>query len=170
MSKQALFIGAVASIITINSVFADTTVTSKQYVYTTRQATIPAAGTNANTPGSTVVTYTGTAGQIGERGIFNPETDFDEDMEIVSGHEGDLVTEDFIVPAVNNLMWQMDDMPTKYTTNKVCVGWIEGLSHTDSNCILWNLTSHEVYGRCNADIDCGSQSCQCIQHRCSCIE
>ena len=32
MSKKTLLLGAVASIIAINSVFADTTVTSKQYV------------------------------------------------------------------------------------------------------------------------------------------
>ncbi len=84
MSKKPLFIGAVASIIAINSVLADTTVTSKTYVDTTRQATIPVAGTNANTPGSTVVTYTGTAGQIGERGIYNGGNRIEDDKRLTT--------------------------------------------------------------------------------------
>ncbi len=77
MRISILTIGAVASIIAINSVFADTIVTSRQYVDTTRQATIPASGTNASTPGTTVVTYTNVAGTIGERGICNNEENDD---------------------------------------------------------------------------------------------
>ena len=163
MRISVLTIGAIASIITINSVFADTTVTSKQYVDTTRQATIPAAGTNANTPGETVVTYTGTAGQIGERGILNPDTDFDWlNNEVVSGHEGDLVTAD-IYPAVGqmynqirtiqNNMPDFDDLPETTVTYKTCVGWNSNF-HTDNNCILWNLSDAKVYGKCNTNNDC----------------
>ena len=93
MIKKSFLLGAIASVIAINSVFADTIVTSKSYVDTTRQATIPAAETNIETPGVSVVTYTDTAGTIGERGIFNPETDFDgQNNTIAPGHEGDLVT------------------------------------------------------------------------------
>ena len=77
MSKKLFLFGTIASVIAINSVFADTIVTSKSYVDTTRQATIPVAGTNEDEPGETVVTYTGTAGQIGERGICNNEEDDD---------------------------------------------------------------------------------------------
>ena len=76
MRISVLTIGAIASIIT-TAAFADTTVTSKTYVDTTRQATIPTAGTNSSTPGSTVVTYTSTAGTIGERGICNDPDDDD---------------------------------------------------------------------------------------------
>ena len=66
-----------------------------------KQNTIPATGTNSSTPGSTVVTYTGTAGQIGERGIFNFETDWDfNNNAIVSGHEGDLLDAGSIVPGL----------------------------------------------------------------------
>ncbi len=76
MSKRPLFIGAIASIIAFNSVFAaSSTVTSKDYVDTQdalKQNKIPAAGTNASTPGETVVTYTTTGnGVIGERGIYD---------------------------------------------------------------------------------------------------
>ena len=91
MRISILTFGAIASIIAINSVFADTTVTSKQYVDTTRQATIPAAGTNANTPGYTVVTYTDTAGTIGERGIYRHERG-----DTYEGQEDSLVTADDI--------------------------------------------------------------------------
>ena len=51
------------------------TTTSVNYVtrqVNTKQPKIPAAGTNASTLGTTVVTYTTTGeGQIGERGIYN---------------------------------------------------------------------------------------------------
>ena len=157
MSKKTLLLGAVASIIAINSVFADTTVTSKTYVDTTRQATIPAAGTNANTPGSTVVTYTGTAGQIGERGIFNPETNFDWDTnEVASGHEGDLVAAGSIFPAVGDLYQQIEqatDLPETTVTYKTCYQEVNG------ECILWNLTDKNVYGRCLSSADCTWLDC-----------
>ena len=92
MRIPILTFGAIASIIAINSVFADTIVTSRQYVDTTRQATIPAAGTNASTPGTTVVTYTGTAGTIGERGICNSDT---------GCNDGDLVTNSLLNSAMD---------------------------------------------------------------------
>ena len=97
MRISILAFGAIASVITINSVLAtSSTVTSKDYVDAQdalKQNKIPATGTNASTPGDTVVTYTSTAGTIGERGIFNPGTDYDWDnYEVVEGHEGDLVT------------------------------------------------------------------------------
>ncbi len=113
MSKKPLFIGAIASIIAINSVFADTTVTSRNYVDTqvaTKQNKIDATGANF-TIGSVVET-TSTPGVVTQRGIFNPRTDFDyENNEVASGHEGDLVTAGLIVPAVNQLYQQMDELP-----------------------------------------------------------
>ena len=226
MSKKSLLFGAIASIIAINSVFADTTVTSKTYVDTTRQATIPASGTNAATPGTTVVTYTNTAGTIGERGIFNPETDFDgQNNTIAPGHEGDLVTAG-IYPAVGRMYNQIQEeiqnnmptgerdtvvmyngiggqiggsrgiydgsttydsstdadklvtasalqnatnLPTTTTTNKVCIEWVSGQSHTDANCLLWNLVNQEVYGRCYTDEECRC-TCGggCVQNTCVC--
>lgn len=41
-----------------------------------KQATIPATGTNSATAGTTVITYTGTAGQIGERGIYSDASSY----------------------------------------------------------------------------------------------
>ncbi len=65
MIKKLLLLGAVASIITINSVFADTTVTTQNYVDTNFQTKIP-ANTNGN-----IVTYTDTAGTLGVRGVWD---------------------------------------------------------------------------------------------------
>ncbi len=176
MSKKSLFIGAVASIIAINSVFGDTTVTSRQYVDNQddavyneldeiKQDIIPAAGTNASIPGSAVVTYTGTAGQIGERFICDADADDNGYC-----NDDNLVTLDLLGD-------QMDDfgnyfseqiltnLPRTTTTNKVCTEWVAGQAQTDANCLLWNLTDQTVYG-CLADgASCSSRS-QCCGGYC----
>ena len=122
MSKKLFLFGTIASVIAINSVFADTIVTSKSYVDTTRQATIPVAGTNENTPGSTVVTYTAT------------------------------------------------NLPMTTTTKKVCTEWVSGESHSDENCLLWNLTDQTVYGyQCYTADDCQyPEYCSCVNNMCEC--
>ena len=171
MSKKSFLLGAIASVIAINSVFADTIVTSKSYVDTTRQATIPVSGTNASTPGTTVVTYTNTAGTIGERGICN-----DPDEDDCNG--GDLVTVDHFMGfaaevdnAVNNI-----NIPTTITTNKTCVGWLDGQPNTDENCILWQLVEQDVYGRCTKNSDCNCSNSPdtpygyCDHGACRCID
>ncbi len=158
MSKRPLLLGAVASIIAINSVFADTTVTSKQYVDTTRQATIPAAGTNANTPGSTVVTYTDTAGTIGERWICN-----------AASIELNLCDNDNLVQ-VDALSYFAPRLTANVVTTKNCVEWSSS-SHSDENCLLWDLTNTPVNSYlCRTDADCGNPtSTSCGQH-CNVIE
>ena len=101
--KQALFIGAIASVITINSVLATTsTVTSRDYVDAQdalKQNKIPATGTNASTPGDTVVTYTSIAGTIGERGICDADAQADGDCE-----NNNLVTRDFVFDAFDEAL------------------------------------------------------------------
>ena len=93
--KRTFLFATIASILSINAYAVSTTVTSKDYVDTTRQATIPASGTNASTPGDTVVTYTSTAGTIGERGICDVEARSDGDCD-----NGDLVTNDLLNDAM----------------------------------------------------------------------
>ncbi len=170
MSKKSLLFGAIASVIAINSVFADTIVTSKSYVDTTRQATIPAARTNANTPGETVVTYTNTAGTIGERGIFNPDTNFDyETNEVATGHEGDLVTAESIFPAVGGLYQQIEqatDLPKTTVTYKTCTEWVANAAQTDENCLLWALDDKNVYGGCTTKQDCDGRCKICVDGAC----
>ena len=188
MIKKSFLLGAIASVIAINSVFADTIVTSKSYVDTTRQATIPAAETNIETPGVSVVTYTDTAGTIGERGIFNPETDFDgQNNTIAPGHEGDLVTAGIFpdvgqmynqIQEIQNNMPDFDDLPETTVTYRTCTEWLDGAAHTDQNCILWNLSDKNVYGKCATNNDCSSVDCswrgdgawaRCNNGSCQCV-
>ena len=146
MSKKTLLLGAIASIIAINSVFADTTVTSKQYVDTTRQATIPAADTNyeANGGGVSVVTYTENAGVLGERYICDAEAFDNEEC----GNDN-LVTLDSLDYAING-------QPETTVTYKTCYQEVNG------DCILWNLRDKYVYGH---DSDCiNNNDCSIICH------
>ena len=103
-TKSYIFAGIIAAITMGNAMATDeNTVTSKSYVDARdelKQNKIPATGTNASTPGDTVVTYTSTAGTIGERGIYDSGIAIDKQGQIVSGHEGDLVPASEFVPAV----------------------------------------------------------------------
>ena len=219
MIKKSFLLGAIASVIAINSVFADTIVTSKSYVDNRdalKQDKIT-AGTTGN-----VVTYNGTQNgqaQFSERAIFDPDTNFDyENNEVATGHEGDLLDAGSIFPGlvgmgndVSRMRKDLNEMnsalqgtagnvitynengyaggergicdaaadengdcdddnlvtrdllsdqinflgdqiilPRTTTTNKVCTEWVSGQSHTDANCLLWNLIDQTVYG-CLAD-------------------
>ena len=207
--RQALLFGAIASVLTLNA-FANQVLTSQTYVDNAdalKQNKIPVTGTNTATPGDTVVTYTSTAGTIGERGIFNMDTDYDWDnYSVETGHEGDLVT-------AYDLGWVYNSIPeysgtpnsvamynsygyfgasreiyngssatlgTTYdpwndqnklmtagaiknsmttVTYKTCTRWMDGQSHTDANCLLWDLTDKTVYGPCVTNADCQSIFC-----------
>ncbi|MBQ6736044.1 MAG: hypothetical protein IJQ90_00980 [Alphaproteobacteria bacterium] len=82
MRISILGIGAIASVLTINSVMAakddkpnpDIAVAAKSYVDARddlKQDIIPRTGANEGTLGNTVVTYTDREGAIGERGIYD---------------------------------------------------------------------------------------------------
>ena len=158
MRISVLTIGAIASILSINSVFADTTVTSKQYVDTTRQATIPVTGTNAATPGSTVVTYTGTAGTIGERGIVSGWENYDYDN---GTDDNKLVTAKAVLDIAEQIPPLPEYQPVTVTT-KTCNTWLDGQAHTDANCILWNLTNEVIqWTRCYSWRDCCTDQSEC---------
>ena len=144
--KRTFLFATIASILSINAYAVSATVTSKDYVDTTRQATIPASGTNALTPGDTVVTYTSTAGTIGERGICDAEAD---------GDCGDnfLVTRDLLERAT--------DLTTTTVTYKTCTEWVANAPQTDANCLLWQLSDRDVYGKCTSDSECEWLDDQC---------
>ncbi|MBQ6736811.1 MAG: hypothetical protein IJQ90_05010 [Alphaproteobacteria bacterium] len=153
MRISILSIGAIASVLTINSVLAtSSTVTSKDYVDAQdalKQNKIPATGTNASTPGDTVVTYTDTAGTIGERGICN---DPDED----DCNDGDLVTNSLLNSAMDWVAGELEsatNLPETTVTYKTCYQEVNG------ECILWNLTDKNVYGRCHSETDCTWLDC-----------
>ena len=106
--KRTFLFATIASILSINAYAVSATVTSKDYVDTTRQATIPASGTNASTPGDTVVTYTDTAGTIGERGIFD-----DWSVGIVENSlQDNLVTAGVLLDATGEIYDDMPELPT----------------------------------------------------------
>ena len=169
MRIPILTFGAIASIIAINSVLADTTstVTSRGYVdaaVATKQNKIDATG--ANFTNGSVVETTGTDGVVTQRGIFNPETDFDfENNTIADGHEGDLVTAD-IYPVIGEIYNNFGNMPQTVTTNRVCTEWVANAAHTDANCLLWNLVDQTVYGACTADSDCPRSLSPCSGFSC----
>jgi len=108
------------------------TPTSKGYVDTaidTRQVKVPATGTNAaaNGAGDTVVTYTTTAGTIGERGIYSNTTNYNS-----SSDGNKLVT----AAALNS---SVTSLPTMETTKLVCAN--------PDTCDLWTIQDQNVYGR-----------------------
>ncbi len=168
MRIPILTFGAIASILTINSVIADTTITSKNYVDAAdalKQDKIPQAGTNASTPGTTVVTYTSTAGQIGERGLC-------QDLENDDCDDSHLVTTSALSQMAETIV---NEIPTTTTTTRSCAEW-SGTPHTDENCVLWNLIDQTVYGErvltptpidyckaarewCNNNTECCSGNC-----------
>ena len=163
MRISILSIGAIASVLALNAYATSSTVTSRDYVDAQdalKQNKIPVTGTNSATPGTTVVTYTSTAGTIGERGIFNKDTDYDWDNHSVeTGHEGDLVTAGDIMP-------QLDYLSGVYQVDKYCTEW-SGTPHTDENCLLWYIGDNIMgpYNRCQTDSDC--DGCQgCINNLC----
>ena len=161
--KKYLLFGVIASVLSINAYAVSATVTSKDYVDTTRQATIPATGTNSETPGDTVVTYTSTAGTIGERGIYDGSNVYDKTTDADK-----LVTASALDRAVAYL-------PQTTVTYKTCY------QHQNGDCILWNLSDKDVYGNqyeCYNDTDCAEYSldngcpvgarCGASTHQCEC--
>ena len=160
--KQALFIGAIASVLSINAFATTSTVTSRDYVDAQdalKQDTIPEAGVNAdeNGGGESVVTYTDTAGTIGERWICDAELYGYDDCV-----DNNLVTLDLLESATNNVV---NNLPTRTVTYKTCYEW-SGTPHTDANCILWNLSDRKVKGCIESGIT-GENVCQNYAQCCS---
>ena len=97
-----IFAGIMASIIGNAYAVGENTVASKAYV-DTKQVKLHAANAEPANNGTTVVTYTDTEGTTGERGIFDYSTGMTTNentgsTEIVTGHEGDLLTAGETVP------------------------------------------------------------------------
>ena len=147
--KRTFLFAIIASVLSINAYAVSATVTSKDYVDTTRQATIPAARTNydENGGGVSVVTYTEDAGVLGERWICDAELYGDDDCD-----NNNLVTLDLLQSATDNL-------PETTVTYKTCVEWNSSI-HTDSSCILWELSEKRVLGQsCSPYRQCPSGYC-----------
>ncbi len=146
--KRTLLFTAIMSILTLNAYATSSTVTSRDYVDAQdalKQNTIPAAGTNASTPGDTVVTYTSTAGTIGERGIY------DEDIYAEGGeyNSSDLVT----AGVLDSVVEEISNQPTISTSKLVCMD--------SPDCTLWVVDNQTVQGKCRISGTCSSPvSCE----------
>lgn len=120
-----------------------------------KQNIIPVTGTNSSTPGTTVVTYTSTAGTVGERGIYDGTAAYNE-----STDADKLVT----ARAFNN------PVPEALVTYKRCVRYITGQPQTSDYCLLWELEDMPVMGFCDTAADCPGTCNFCDQSTGRCYE
>ncbi len=114
MRKLLYIIGIVAIICTNAFATGDKTITSKNYVDTelaTKQDKIPAVDNN------TVITHTGTVGNIGEKGVYDSSGDF------VSQYSS-LVTAGDANTGINNAL----------ENEFICIDW-----DTDGTCLIWQI-------------------------------
>lgn len=156
----------------------ENTVTSKAYVDAmdaTKQNTIPATGTNASTPGSTVVTYTGTAGTIGERGIFDYETGWDEGW-VAEGHENDLVPAEAMSEAINGMIL---DTVNGLESSQEPVRVVKTTCANSPYCTLWEMQDVVVQKlQCETASDCSDSGVlcrapatkECVGGMCRCVD
>ena len=137
MKISYIAIGAIASVLTINSVMAagENTVASKSYVDARddlKQNKIPQTGTNSSTPGDTVVTYTDTAGTIGERGIYAGASNY------TSNDANSLVTTGVVhnfAAAVESLTINDQELTMVDRNLRPC-------NAGDTDCDLWTIGSN----------------------------
>ena len=127
MRKQILLlIPAIMSV--VGTAFAaDNRVTSVDYVdagLATKQGTIPAANTAGVGAGESVITYTASNGQIGERALFTGGTYSADDAD-------KLITASALNTAFTNL-------PETPTTKLVCAN--------SPDCTLWTIVDQTAYG------------------------
>ena len=121
----------------------------------TKQNKIPATGTNASTPGDTVVTYTSTAGTIGERGIYDGTGTMGSDDLITAGAVDSQIT------TVNNSITNMGNSITNMGNNitninnqmnaetRESIG-VPSLTCANQDCTLYQVTTnagiaHKLY-------------------------
>ncbi|MBO4480197.1 MAG: hypothetical protein J5742_01050 [Alphaproteobacteria bacterium] len=134
MFKKLLLTSILTIAATTTFVMADgdKKVTSKNYVDTlvaTKQDTIPATGNSTGGTGTSVVMYTGTAGTVGERGIYDGQTTYNS-----TNDANKLVT----ASALNN---SVTNIPTIQTSKLTC--------QDSPDCTLWTVDDQTVYGQSN---------------------
>ena len=127
---KRILIGTVAVMMTVPCFAADgdNVLTSKPYVddaVSTRQDKIPAANPSNTNLGETVMTYTGTDGEIGERELFTGGT-YD-----ATNDADKLITASALKSAFT--------LPETQTTKLVCAN--------PGPCDLWTITNQTAYGR-----------------------
>lgn len=133
--KQALFIGAIASVLTLNNAMAlgENTVTSKSYVDArdaTKQDIISMPGAEGF-----IMIYDGIDEETGQS-MFNAREMY-PDVSLDQWDGTDKQT-GRMIPGVNSVWTALQDRQAKMT----CAGWPDGTTqydatHTDANCWLW---------------------------------
>ena len=199
--KSYIFAGIIAAI-TIGNAMAgkgdpimsggENTVTSKSYVDAQdalKQNKIPATGTNASTPGDTVVTYTDTAGTIGERGIYDGTGTMGSDDLITAGAvQGQISGINTNITNISNQMNAQTLESVNVQLPLTCANSCEGLSGdawkecsvvagAAGGCTLWEIGSvgiaHKLYS-CTAQTVASCPSCgtgtvkRCVDNICTC--
>ncbi len=156
MRIPILTFGAIASVLTINSVIADTTVTSKQYVdaeVAKKQDIIESAmvnsGTVPNRPWedelTSVASYDDENGLVAnEYGILTQELIDNAEM-MMSNYFGELAygspelaNADKAVPTVAAVAVEFESLYDFKQNKMTCAGWPDGVAQTDENCWLWD--------------------------------
>ena len=147
--KQALFIGAIASVLTLNNAIAtgENIVTSKSYV-DARDALkqdMLSANDSETYPGGSVVTYGAVDGEPGAMQVYGLGAYLDdqlpEEKTVILSELGytqeDLEAEDSILPTLAQFEY-LNLLIQKKETAMTCAGWPDGVAHTHANCWLWN--------------------------------
>ena len=137
MKISYIAIGAIASVLAINSVMAagENTVASKSYVDARddlKQDLIPESGTNSSNPGDTVVTYTDREGRIGERGIYAGDSSY------TNSDANKLITAEVVhdfAAAVESLTINDQELTMVNHNLQPC-------NAGDSGCDLWTIGSN----------------------------
>ena len=125
---KKILLSSMLSIVATGAFAVSSTVTSKDYVddlVATKQVKIPAAGATGVGAGETIITYTGAAGTIGERGIYNDASSYDATTDADK-----IITASALRGAVSNI--------STTTTSK--------LTCYDNDCTLWNIGTQTAYG------------------------
>ena len=167
MRISILTFGAIASIIVINSVVADTVVTSRGYVdaeVAKKQDKLPSKNvttiideTEMEVPSIVLYPADGeNAGNVGEIGFVSKEIADAKAEELQLGEGGDYVEKyslyegwlsspsgksgrdvgDYAVSGAT-LANAMRILYNLKADRMLCVGWPDGVEHTDENCWLW---------------------------------
>ena len=137
MKISYIAIGAIASVLTINSVMAagENTVASKSYVDARddlKQDLIPEYGMNSSEPGSSVVTYTDREGRIGERGIYSGASSY------TNNDANSLVT----TGVVHNFAAAVESLTINDQELTMVNHNLQPCNAGDSGCDLWTIGSN----------------------------
>ena len=161
--KQTLFIGAIASVLTLNNAMAtgENTVTSKSYVDAqdaTKQNIIPVnsasistKGGNISVPNALVMSPDTTPGVIGERGIWDDELSENSTFTaVITGSSSISIDEsvDFdllrlggdLIPTARIISQAGVNSLASKQDKMTCAGWPDSVAvadRTDDNCWLW---------------------------------